>query len=432
MNTMFTDRRKAVGSAMGPNACLLVASNDHVSRNIHHTYSFRQDSYFWYLSGFNESDSIILIKTDSEANLSSYMFVPPKDEHSELWDGYRAGPKGAVDDYGFSQGYNNHEADQTIPDLLAGCNKVFSLIGYKEDFSKRVAGWVKQARLKDRHTAAIEHLDAGLFLSSLRRVKSEKEIQLMKKGCEISAQAHKAAMQFVAPNMNEQSLEAFYLYKFAEQGSRFPAYTPIVAGGEHACILHYVENDQTLNDGDLVLVDAGGEYECYASDITRTYPVNGKFSDEQLAVYKVVLEAHKQAIEAVKTGNHIMQPQEISERVITEGLVDLGILDGKTEDLLEEGAHKNFYMHKVGHWIGLDTHDVGAYSDGNNFTNYEAGMVQTIEPGIYISSKSSVDEKWKGIGVRIEDNILVTDQGNENLTQSAPVDPKEIEALMSS
>ena len=232
--------------------------------------------------------------------------------------------------------------------------------------------------------------------------------------------------------MNEQSLEAFYLYKFAEQGSRFPAYTPIVAGGEHACILHYVENDQTLNDGDLVLVDAGGEYECYASDITRTYPVNGKFSDEQLAVYKVVLEAHKQAIEAVKTGNHIMQPQEISERVITEGLVDLGILDGKTEDLLEEGAHKNFYMHKVGHWIGLDTHDVGAYSDGNNFTNYEAGMVQTIEPGIYISSKSSVDEKWKGIGVRIEDNILVTDQSNENLTQSAPVDPKEIEALMSS
>ena len=163
MNTMFTDRRKAVGSAMGPNACLLIASNDHVSRNIHHTYSFRQDSYFWYLSGFNESDSIILIKTDSEANLSSYMFVPPKDEHSELWDGYRAGPKGVVDDYGFSQGYNNHEADQTIPDLLAGCNKVFSLIGYKEDFSKRVAGWVKQARLKDRHTAAIEHLMLGHF-----------------------------------------------------------------------------------------------------------------------------------------------------------------------------------------------------------------------------------------------------------------------------
>jgi Xaa-Pro aminopeptidase len=252
----------------------------------------------------------------------------------------------------------------------------------------------------------------------------------MRKGCEISAQAHKSAMQFVTPDMNEQSLEAYYLYKFAEHGSRFPAYTPIVAGGEHACILHYVENDQILKDGDLVLVDAGGEYQYYASDITRTYPVNGKFSAEQLAIYNIVLQAQQEAIAAMKAGNHIMQPQDISERVITEGLIDLGLLTGSAEDLIAEGAHKKFYMHKVGHWIGLDTHDVGAYSDGSNFTQYEPGMVQTIEPGIYISSKSDVDDKWKGIGVRIEDNILVTVDGNENLTASAPVDPEEIEAVM--
>ena len=430
MSTMFTKRREAVASLLGPDACLLVASNNHVSRNIHHTYSFRQDSYFWYLSGFNESDSIVLIKTDNTGNLSSYMFVPPKDEHSELWDGYRAGPQGAKNDYGFDHGFNNFDADKTIPGLLAGANKVFSLIGYKEDFSQRVSSWVKEARLKDRHTAAIEHLDAGPLLSSLRRVKSDSEIEIMRKGCEISAQAHKSAMQFVAPDMNEQSLEAYYLYKFAEHGSRFPAYTPIVAGGEHACILHYVENDQILKDGDLVLVDAGGEYQYYASDITRTYPVNGKFSAEQLAIYNIVLQAQQEAIAAMKAGNHIMQPQEISERVITEGLIDLGLLTGSAEDLIAEGAHKKFYMHKVGHWIGLDTHDVGAYSDGSNFTQYEPGMVQTIEPGIYISSKSDVDDKWKGIGVRIEDNILVTVDGNENLTASAPVDPEEIEAVM--
>ena len=430
MNSMFINRRQEIANLLGANSCLLIASNNHVSRNIHHTYPFRQDSYFWYLSGFNESDSIILLKTDGFRKLTSYLFVPPKDEHSELWDGYRAGPIGAEKDYGFDKGFNNFDADKQIPGLLSGANKVYSLIGYKEEFSKRVSGWVKQARLKDRHTAAIEHFDAAPILSNARRVKSESEIKLMRRGCEISAQAHKAAMQFVSPGMNEQTLEAYYLYKFAEHGSRFPAYTPIVAGGEHACILHYVENDQILKDGDLVLVDAGGEYHYYASDITRTFPVNGKFSSEQRAIYDIVLQAQKESIAAVKVGNHIMQPQEISERVVTEGLIDLGILKGNTEDLIEQGAHKAFYMHKIGHWIGLDTHDVGAYSDGTNFTNYQAGMVQTIEPGIYISNKASVEDKWKGIGVRIEDNILVTAQGNENLTASAPVETYDIEALM--
>ena len=222
-----------------------------------------------------------------------------------------------------------------------------------------------------------------------------------------------------------------YIHEFSKRGARYPAYNPIVAGGENACVLHYVENNQQLNNDDLLLVDAGCEYEMYAADITRTFPVSGKFSDEQLAIYKVVLDAMNAAIDMVKPGNHIMQPQEISEKVITKGLVKLGLLDGDPKELHKSGAYKEFYMHKIGHWLGLDVHDAGDYVEGEEYMTFKPGMITTIEPGIYISSSMDVDDKWKGIGIRIEDDILVTKDGNENLTKKVPSDPEEIESLMS-
>ena len=238
-------------------------------------------------------------------------------------------------------------------------------------------------------------------------------------------------MKSVKDANTEQSIESLYLHEFSKRGARFPAYPPIVAGGENACVLHYVENDQDLNKNDLLLVDAGCEYEMYAADITRTFPVSGKFSDEQLEIYKIVLNAMNAAIDSVKEGNSIMMPQEISEKVITEGLVQVGILQGDPVELHKKGAFKDFYMHKIGHWLGLDVHDAGDYMEGDDFMRFKPGMITTIEPGIYISSSMKVEDKWKGIGIRIEDDILVTKDGNENLTKKVPSDPAEIESLMS-
>jgi Xaa-Pro aminopeptidase len=253
----------------------------------------------------------------------------------------------------------------------------------------------------------------------------------MRKACDISAEAHIEAMKSVKSIDSEQHIESLYCNEFSKRGGRFQAYTPIVAGGENACTLHYVENNQNLKKSDLLLVDAGCEYEMYASDITRTFPVSGKFSDEQLKIYEIVLEAMNAAIDQVKPGNDIMQPQEISERVITEGLIRIGLLEGDPEELHKSGAFKEFYMHKIGHWLGLDVHDAGDYMEGDEYMKFKPGMITTIEPGIYISSSMDVDDKWKGIGVRIEDDILVTKDGNENLTSKVPSDPKEIESLMS-
>ena len=247
----------------------------------------------------------------------------------------------------------------------------------------------------------------------------------------ISADAHIHAMKNVKGGDNEQLIESLYIHEFSKKGARYPAYNPIVAGGENACVLHYVENNKDLNNSDLILVDAGCEFEMYAADITRTFPISGKFSEEQLKIYEVVLEAMNAAIDEVKEGNSVMRPQEASEKVITKGLTKLGLLEGDVDELHASGAYKDFYMHKIGHWLGLDVHDAGDYVEGDDFMKFKPGMITTIEPGIYISSSMDVDDKWKGIGVRIEDDILVTKDGNENLTKKVPSDPKEIESLMS-
>ena len=430
MKSIFTERRQRLGANLPPNAAVVIAGASTQYRNADSSYAFRQDSNFWYLTGFNEAEATLVVLTDDSQITKSIAFVPEKDKLKEIWDGYRAGPEGAVKDHGFDKAFNNSEINDQLPELLKGRDRVFYPVGKNAGLDQNIIEWIKTAKSKDRHSSAIDIADASSKVGNQRLIKDAYEIDLMKKACRISAESHVEAMKFVKPGMTEQEMEAFYLYEFAKRGGRFSAYTPIVAGGENACVLHYVENSKPLLDGDLLLVDAGCEYDFYASDITRTFPVSGKFTDAQLAIYEVVLEAESKAIAAVSVNNNVMDAQIISEKVVTQGLIDLGILKGSLDDLHAKGAFKEFYMHKIGHWLGIDVHDAGDYMEDDQFMQFKPGMVTTIEPGIYIPSSANVDDKWKGIGIRIEDDILVTPDGNENLTEFVPSDPKEIEALM--
>ena len=430
MKNRYLERRNKLGSMLPKNSAVVIAGASTQYRNADSSHAFRQDSNFWYLSGFNEAESTLVLLVNEKNNVQSIAFVPEKDELKEIWDGYRAGPDGAMKDHGFDLAFNNTEIDQRLPDLLAGHNQVFYPVGKSKTLDADIIEWIKSAKSKDRHSSAIDIADASSKVGNQRLIKDEDEIKIMKKACQISAEAHVEAMKFVKPGMTEQEMEALYQYEFSKRGGRFSAYTPIVAGGENACVLHYVENSKPLIDGDLLLVDAGCEFELYASDITRTFPINGKFTAPQLAIYEVVLEAQAKSIEVISTNNNVMDAQTISEKVITQGLIDLGILQGSMEELHAAGAFKDFYMHKIGHWLGIDVHDAGDYMEDGDFMKFKPGMVTTVEPGIYISSSSNVDDKWKGIGIRIEDDILVTDDGNENLTAFVPSNPREIEALM--
>ena len=430
MNDRYTERRNKLGSMLPKNSAVVIAGASTQYRNADSSHAFRQDSNFWYLSGFNEAESTLVLLINENNDVQSIAFVPEKDQLKEIWDGYRAGPEGAMKDHGFDLAFNNTEIDQRLPDLLAGRNQVFYPVGKSQRLDADIIEWIKSAKSKDRHSSAIDIADASSKVGNQRLIKDEDEIKIMKKACQISAEAHVEAMKFVKPGMTEQEMEAFYQYEFSKRGGRFSAYTPIVAGGENACVLHYVENSKALQDGELLLVDAGCEFELYASDITRTYPINGKFTAPQLAIYEVVLEAQLKSIEAISPNNNVMDAQIISEKVITQGLIDLGILQGSMEELHAAGAFKDFYMHKIGHWLGIDVHDAGDYMEDGEYMKFKPGMVTTVEPGIYISSSSDVEDKWKGIGIRIEDDILVTADGNENLTAFVPSNPKEIEALM--
>lgn len=429
-NAIYKSRRINLSEKLPKNSVLLIPGANTLYRNADSAYAFRQDSNFYYLSGFCEPDSLMAI-INNDDGINSVIFVPPKDKLKEIWDGHRSGPIGAVKEFLFDKAYDNSEIDNMMPEILFGCDQVLYPIGKKNGFDQKVIDWTTEASSKDRHSKSINILDASSTIGNARLIKDDHEISLIKKACDISAEAHIEAMKNVKNAESEQSIESLYVYEFSKRGGRFPAYTPIVAGGENACVLHYIENNKKLNKNELLLVDAGCEYEMYASDITRTYPISGKFSKEQLEIYKIVLDAMNAAIDKVKDGNNIMEPQQISEKIITNGLVELGLLHGDPEDLHKKGAFKDFYMHKIGHWLGLDVHDAGDYMEGDDFMKFKPGMITTIEPGIYISRSMDVDDKWKGIGIRIEDDILVTKDGNENLTKKVPSDPAEIESLMS-
>ncbi|MFL0797564.1 MAG: Xaa-Pro aminopeptidase [Cellvibrionaceae bacterium] len=429
--TEFARRRKQLMAQLEPNSIAIVPTGDLRSRSRDTEYHFRHDSDFYYLSGFHEPEAVLVL-VPKRKHGEYILFCRERDEERELWDGLRVGPEGSIEQYGADDAFPIDDIDEILPGLLEGRERVYYSLGRNSAFDQQVMEWVNAIRAKVRSGATPpgEFLDLDHLLHDMRLVKSAAEQRLMKKAAEISADAHVRAMKYCQPGQYEYELEAEIKHEFASRGARHEAYNSIVGAGKNSCILHYIENDSVMKEGDLVLIDAGCEFESYAADITRTFPVNGTYSKEQRALYNIVLEANRAAIAAVKPGVHWNKPHEVSVKVITEGLVKLGLLKGSVSKLIKEEKYKAFYMHRIGHWLGMDVHDVGDYKVGGEWRVLEPGMVMTIEPGIYVSESAKVPKKWKNIGIRIEDDVLITKDGCEVLTDGVPKDPDEIESLM--
>ncbi|RBW48963.1 Xaa-Pro aminopeptidase [Marinobacter sp. F3R11] len=428
----FAERRRKLMERMAPDSIAIIPAAPERVRNRDVLHPFRQDSDFQYLTGFGEPEAVLALIPGREYG-ESVLFCKEKDPEKELWDGFLVGPEGAIEGYGLDDAFPVSDIDDILPGMIEGRSRVYYPLGKDQGFDTRVMDWVKVLRSKVKSGAhppgefvSLEHL-----LHDLRLYKSANEIKAMARAGEISAEAHVRAMKRARKGGNEYNLEAELIHTFMEHGARSTAYPSIVGSGANGCILHYIENTAPLHEGDLVLIDAGCEVECYASDITRTFPVSGKFSPEQRAVYDVVLESQYAAIDAVRPGNHWNHPHEAALRVLTAGLIDLGILTGTVDDAIASEAFKPFFMHRTGHWLGLDVHDVGDYKVGEAWRLLEPGMVLTVEPGLYIApNNTDVDEKWRGIGIRIEDDVVVTKEGCRVLTNGVPKTVDEIEALM--
>ena len=429
----FKQRRDLLAKKIGSNSIAIIATRAEMYRNRDADYKYRADCSFYYLTGFAEPEAVAIIETFEEGEEYSYsLFCRERNREMEIWNGYRAGIDGAIEIYDADEAYAIDLLDEEIIDKLLNKQRLYYRIGQNAEFDARVSQWIQKADAQQRRggTAPAEVVQLDRIVDEMRLKKSAKEIELMQIASNISAEAHTRAMQTVKPNVMEYALEAELNYIFGKNGC-VPAYNSIVGGGENACILHYVENNKPLKDGDLVLIDAACEYEFYASDITRTFPVNGKFSPEQKALYNIVLDAQLAAIDATRIGNHYKYPHEVAVKILTQGLVDLGLLNGNVDELVESEAFRQFFMHGTGHWLGMDVHDVGAYKTGEDWRAYEAGMVVTVEPGLYIApDDETVDVKWRGIGIRIEDDVLVTENGPLVLTKNVVKTVEEIERLM--
>lgn len=429
----FAANREALLQSMEDNSIAVIPSAELHVRNRDAEYPFRQSSDFFYLTGFTE-DLSCLVLTKKEGVCAAILFCQAKVKEMEIWTGFRLGPDAAVDTLSVTQAYAIDELDKQLPELMSDMEHVYGLWGSNKPWDERLMSAIEKVKLKSRTgvSAPTAMLSIEPILHELRLVKSEAEISLMRSAAELSAEAHVKAMEAVQPGMYEYQLEGLIRYHCAQHGARFDAYSSIVGSGENACILHYTANDQKIHDGDLILIDAGCEMNHYASDITRTFPANGKFSEAQKALYQLVLDSQLAAINAVKPGNHFNDPHQAALEVLTQGLVDLGLLKGNVPELIEKEAYKPFYMHRTGHWLGLDVHDVGAYKIHGEWRELKPGMVLTVEPGLYIAvDDMSVDEKWRGIGIRIEDDVLVTDLGHDVLSKNVPKTVIEIEALTS-
>lgn len=428
----FADRRRRLMEQMEPGSIAIIPSAKEIIRNNDVHFGFRQNSDFYYLTGFDEPDSLCVLMPGRDQG-EFVLFVRDKDKEREIWDGYRAGPEGAVTDFSADDAFPIDDVDDILPGLMEAKTRVYAHMGVDAGFDHQLMTWLNHIRSKVRQGAVPpdDFSDIAHLLHDLRLFKSKQEIAIMAEAGAISAAAHTRAMKACKPGMWEYQLQAEIEHECMMAGSPRPAYTAIVGGGKNACILHYVENNSKLKDGDLVLIDAGCELQYYASDITRTFPVNGRFSPEQRAIYDLVLKAQYAAIAAVKPGNSWIEPHNVTVRVLTEGLVELGLLKGSIDELIDSEAFKEFFMHKTGHWLGMDVHDVGDYRVGGEWRVLEPGMVLTIEPGIYISpDNQDVAAKWRGIGVRIEDDIVVTKTGCQVLTEAVVKEPQDIEALM--
>lgn len=426
----FARRRKELMALMEPGSIAIVPSAMEVTRNSDVQHPFRQDSDFYYLTGFKEPDAVFVLVPGREHG-EAILFCREQDPDQERWHGRITGPERAMQLYGLDDAFPITDIDDILPGLIEGRSRLYYAMGLQPAFDARVIAWVKGIAGNRQNGASPpgEFVQLGQYLHELRLFKSAAEIEVMKHGAGITAAAHKRLLKVVCPGMAEYQLEAEFEHELVMSGARSPAYPSIVGGGRNACILHYTENDDPLRAGDLVLVDAGGEYQYYASDVTRTFPVSGKFSPAQRTIYDIVLKAQIAAIDMVKPGNHWNQPHEAAVREITLGLVDIGLLDGDVDTLLAEEAYKKFYMHRTGHWLGLDVHDVGEYRVGEQWRVFEPGMVTTVEPGIYIAEDmEDVPARYRGIGVRIEDDVLVTRDGNQVITEAVPKTIEDIEA----
>jgi Xaa-Pro aminopeptidase len=444
MNT-YAARRAALLAQMRTRGggVAVIPTAPEVMRNRDADYPYRHDSYFYYLSGFTEPEAVIVLVAGVNGQKEqSILFCREKNLEREIWDGYRYGPEAARETFGFDAAYPVSSLDAEMPKLMANAPALFYALGSDSKLDAQVQQWLQAVRMQARAgvTPPTAAHDVRVLLDDMRLVKDASEIGIMKKAAEISAEAHRRAMQLCRPGLREYHLEAELLHEFRRNGSQFPAYGSIVATGANACVLHYRASDAEIRDGDLVLIDAGCELDSYASDITRTFPANGKFSAPQQELYELVLASQEAAVAATKPGMRFMDGHDAAVKVLAQGMLDTGLLDrnkvGSLDDVIAKNAYSQFYMHRTGHWLGMDVHDVGDYRDpaapdgSKPWRTLQPGMMLTIEPGIYVRPDPAVPEKYWNIGIRIEDDALVTESGCELITANAPKTVAEIEAVM--
>jgi Xaa-Pro aminopeptidase len=426
----YAARRERLATRMQRGVAIIPTAPER-TRNRDAQYPYRYDSYFYYLTGFREPEAVLVVIAGEKPR--SILFCSEKNEEREIWEGFRYGPDAAREAFGFDDAHPSDKLDELMPDFLADEPVVYCHLGADASWDARVIGWMNDVRNRSRAgvTPPRSISDVHVLLDEMRLVKDSAEIAVMRRAADISTAAHRRAMRAARPGVHEYAIEAELMHEFRRNGAQAPAYTPIVASGEHACVLHYIENDGVLGDGELLLIDAGCELDGYASDITRTFPVNGRFSGPQKDIYELVLAAQSAAIMEIRPGKRWNEPHDAAVKILAQGFVDLGLLDETVDQALETESYRKFYMHRTGHWLGLDVHDAGAYKSAGDWRDFVPGMVLTVEPGCYIRPGSDVPPQYVGIGVRIEDDALVTLAGCEIITSAAPKSVSDIEALMS-
>jgi Xaa-Pro aminopeptidase len=428
----FTERRHYL-AAQVQNGVVIIPTAPEQVRNRDAHYPYRFDSYFYYLTGFGEPEAVLVIVAEVDKGTSkNILFCREKNAEREIWDGFRYGPDAAREMFEFDETHSIDKLDQILPGLLADQPSIYCALGHDTAWDVRVIGWVNQVRQRSRSgvAAPTEIRDIRQLLDEMRLFKTTEELQVMRRAAEISGGAHRRAMQKTRPGMSEYEVEAELLHEFRRHGAQAPAYTSIVAGGANACVLHYIENNAKLKDGDLLLIDAGCELDGYAADITRTFPVNGKFSPAQKDLYQLVLSAQAAAMAEVRPGNSWDAPHNAALRVLAQGFVDFGLCHGSVDEVIQTEDYKRFYMHRTGHWLGLDVHDAGEYKHNGKWRPFKPGMILTVEPGCYVRPSDNVPSHFWNIGIRIEDDVAVTETGCEVLTSAAPKSIEEIEELM--
>ncbi len=427
----FAARRQRLMELIGQGSMAILPTAPVSYRNRDVEYPYRPDSNFYYLTGFSEPEAVAVLVPGREQG-EYLLFCRERNEEQEAWHGYRAGLEGACEIHGADDAFPITDVEDILPGLMENCQRLYYAMGCYPEFDQKILDWLNQLRAKSRSGVHVpeEIVTLERVLHEMRLIKSEAEQEAMRRAVAIAMAGHRQAMRACRPGLWEYQIEAELRHTFMQQGARFQAYPAIVGGGSNGCVLHYTENDSPLRDGELLLIDAGAELAYYASDISRTFPINGRFSPAQKTLYELVLKAQLAAIEQIRPGRRWCDPHDTAVRTITEGLVDIGLLQGEVGELIENEGYKRFYMHRIGHWLGMDVHDVGEYKKGEVWREFQPGMTLTVEPGLYIAAAEDVPRQWWNIGIRIEDNVLVTKDGCEVLSADLPKTVADIEALM--